>query len=116
MLCGSGGGGWYNCGGSGGGAIRIACRNLIMMDNAIIQCDGEHGVDGSGSGSGGSIHLIVSGDIQLHQTAKIQAKGGESGNRSGSGNGGYGRIRIENPSFEITMRKKMHIEPPPFFG
>jgi hypothetical protein len=126
---GSGGGGGAGAessgnarGGSGGGIIRIHCKNLIV--NGEIDCDGSDASEagtpynyytgGGGGGSGGTIYLQVLNKATLGASLVHANGGARSGGKNTNGdiwgyggNGGKGRIRIEagktdgstNPSF-----------------
>ena len=86
---GGGGGGYYGSGGSGGGVIKIMCKNQILIEkNANILSNGGYGGDLGGGGSGGTIYLICK---ILSNYGNIYAKGGDSQ----YGVGGNGRIRLD---------------------
>ena len=78
-------------GGAGGGAIMIAARQSITLNQGAIKADGGSGLLGgdfpSGGGAGGGIRLVCE---ELSGTGQISAIGGASPAVSGRG-----RIRLE---------------------
>ncbi|MDA3839894.1 MAG: hypothetical protein PF572_02290 [Patescibacteria group bacterium] len=114
-LKGSGGGGGGSAlsnsgsGATGGGIIRISCKNFVMAGE--VDCDGNNGSNGSttnyktaggGGGAGGTIFIVcllgaTMGANIIHARGGIGGQG-YNGSNFGyypGGNGGNGRIRIE---------------------
>ncbi len=92
QMAGSGGGGRLNYnyrGGAGGGVVRIASTERLVVDGVMMA----NGQDSSyycvGGGAGGAIWLSCR---KLAGSGTIQADGGKAGNNSGAGAGG--RIAI----------------------
>lgn len=104
---GSGGGGGGDdgvrqggTGGSGGGAVKITAKEIVVEEGGSISADGGSGMFagnyvGGGGGSGGSVWLIGR-DIVIK--GSVTASGGIAGN--GAGRGGDGRIRIDCMNLE----------------
>ena len=77
--------------GAGGGALLVACAELVSI-TGVIEANGGGGTEGgwpweSGGGSGGGIRIVCDG---LVGTGKLNALGG-----GGWAVGGLGRIRLE---------------------
>ena len=92
-----GGGGPYDSGGAGGGAIKILCfGNIILKSISRITCNGIQSNGDGGCGSGGSIHIIIRNpdNLKMHKNSNIQALCGGVTNHD-KRCFGLGRIRIE---------------------
>ena len=77
--------------GAGGGVVRLAARDAVIIDG-LVGANGENGFNHStGGGSGGSIYISAK---QFKGNGKIRASGG-SGLLGTSGGGGGGRIAID---------------------
>ena len=119
---GSGGGGYREKGGNGGGALKIECVKFI--NNGQITVNGDNvKYDITGCGSGGSIFIVCDEFIMNSNDPKnniIHACGGKHKEVHGfGGDGGDGRIRIKslkNISIIKNCVSCYQIKPQPYIG
>jgi hypothetical protein len=109
LLGGSGGVGspGYWGGAAGGGAILIACSNLLTV-NGVIQANGGNayssGYNWNDGGSGGGIRLVAD---TLAGSGTINCYGGDGSDGGPQWYSGFGRIRIER----VTDNSSFQVEP-----